>query len=181
MRYFLIIVLFVSNYTIAQTSDFINGADISFVPQIEDLGGLYTVEGTQTDPVEIFSQNGVGYIRLRLWHTPANGYCGLASTIQMASRVKQSGLKFLLDIHYSDTWADPAHQTKPAAWQSLSYTQLVDSVYSYTYSAVQALDNANVLPDLIQIGNEITVGFLWPEGRVGGSYNTCLLYTSRCV
>jgi arabinogalactan endo-1,4-beta-galactosidase len=164
--------LFVSNYLIAQTSDFIKGADISFVPQIEDLGGAYYVDGTQTDPVEIFSQNGVGYIRLRLWHTPANGYCGLASTIQMASRVKQLGLKFLLDIHYSDTWADPAHQTKPAAWQSLSYTQLVDSVYSYTYSVVQALDNANVLPDMIQIGNEITVGFLWPEGKVGGSYNT---------
>jgi arabinogalactan endo-1,4-beta-galactosidase len=90
----------------------------------------------------------------------------------MATRVKQSGLKFLLDIHYSDTWADPAHQTKPAAWQSLSYTQLVDSVYSYTYSVVKALDNANVLPDMIQIGNEIIVGFLWPEGRVGGNYNT---------
>ena len=172
MRYFLIIVLFVSNYLIAQTSDFIKGGDISFVPQIEYLGGAYYVEGTQTDPVEIFSQNGVGYIRLRLWHTPANGYCGLASTIEMASRVKQLGLKFLLDIHYSDTWADPAHQTKPAAWQSLSYTQLVDSIYSYTYFVVQALDNANVLPDMIQIGNEITVGFLWPEGRVGGNYNT---------
>jgi arabinogalactan endo-1,4-beta-galactosidase len=90
----------------------------------------------------------------------------------MAQRVKQNGSKILLDIHYSDTWADPAHQTKPAAWQSLSYTQLVDSFYSYTYSVVQALDNANVLPDMIQIGNEITVGFLWPEGRVGGSYNT---------
>jgi arabinogalactan endo-1,4-beta-galactosidase len=172
MRYFLIIILFVSNTAFAQTSDFINGVDISFVPQIEDLGGTYYVEGTQTDPVEIFSQNGVGYIRLRLWHTSANGYCGLASTIQMASRVKQLGLKFLLDIHYSDTWADPAHQTKPAAWQSLSYIQLVDSVYSYTSSVVQALDNANVLPDMIQIGNEITVGLLWPEGRVGGSYNT---------
>jgi arabinogalactan endo-1,4-beta-galactosidase len=172
MRYFLIIVLFVSNYLIAQTNDFINGVDISFIPQIEDLGGAYFVEGTQTDPVEIFSQNGVGYIRLRLWHTPINGYCGLASIIQMASRVKQSGLKFLLDIHYSDTWADPAHQTKPAAWQSLSYTQLLDSIYSYTYFVVQVLDNANVLPDMIQIGNEITVGFLWPEGRVGGNYNT---------
>ncbi|MFZ1517925.1 MAG: glycosyl hydrolase 53 family protein [Ignavibacteriaceae bacterium] len=172
MRYFIIILLFVTNYIFAQTSDFIKGADISFVPQIEDLGGAYTVEGTQTDPVEIFNQNGVDYIRLRLWHTPTDGYCGLTKTIQMATRIKQSGSKFLLDIHYSDTWADPAHQTKPAAWQSISYTQLVDSIYSYTYSVMQALNNANVLPDMIQIGNEITVGFLWPEGRVGGTYNT---------
>jgi len=174
MRYFLVIVLFVSNYIVAQTSDFIKGADISFVPQIEYLGGAFTIGGTQTDPVEVFSQNGVDYIRLRLWHTPTDGYCGLAKTIQMATRIKQSGSKFLLDIHYSDTWADPAHQTKPVAWQSLTYTQLVDSIYSYTYSVVQALNTANVLPDMIQIGNEITVGFLWPEGRVGGSYNTTI-------
>lgn len=172
MRYFLITILFVSSFMIAQTNDFIKGADISFVPQIEDLGGAYSVEGTQTDPVEIFSQNGVDYIRLRLWHTPSDGYCGLVKTIQMAQRVKQNGSKFLLNIHYSDTWADPAHQTKPEAWQSLTYTQLVDSVYAYTFNVVQAFNDANALPDMIQIGNEITVGFLWPEGRVGGTYNT---------
>ena len=100
MRYFLIIILLITHTAFAQTSDLIKGTDISFVPQIEDLGGAYYTGGTQTDPVEIFSQNGVGYIRLRLWHTPANGYCGLASTIQMASRVKQLGFKFFLDIHY---------------------------------------------------------------------------------
>jgi len=172
MKKIVLLIFFINTLLFSQSSEFIKGVDVSFIPQIEDLGGAYYTEGTQTDPVEIFSQNGVGYIRLRLWHTPANGYCGLASTIQMASRVKQLGLKFLLDIHYSDTWADPAHQTKPLAWQSLSYPQLVDSIYSYTYYVVQTLNAANVRPDMIQIGNEITVGFLWPEGRVGGSYNT---------
>lgn len=172
MKKILLLIFFINTLLFSQSSEFIKGVDVSFIPQIEDLGGAYFTKGLQTDPVEIFNQNGVAYIRLRLWHTPANGYCGLASTIQMASRVKQSGLKFLLDIHYSDTWADPAHQTKPLAWQSLSYTQLMDSVYSYTNYVVQTLNAANVLPDMIQIGNEITGGFLWPEGKVGGTYNT---------
>jgi len=172
MRYFVTILFFFSNLLNAQSNDFIKGADISFVPIIEDLGGEYTVGGTQTDPIEIFTQNGVDYFRLRLWHTPTDGYCGLQKTILMAARIKQNGSKFLLDIHYSDTWADPAHQTKPLAWQSLAFANLIDSIYAYTLNVVQTFSNANLLPDMIQIGNEITVGFLWPEGRVGGTYNT---------
>jgi len=172
MRNLFLTLFLLNNIIVAQNSDFFKGADISFVPIIEDLGGAYTVGGTQTDPIEIFSQNGVDYFRLRLWHTPTDGYCGLQKTIQMAARLKQNGSKFLLDIHYSDTWADPAHQTKPLAWQSLAFTNLVDSVYAYTLNVVQTFNDANLLPDMIQIGNEITVGFLWPEGRVGGTYNT---------
>ncbi len=172
MKKIFLLILFINALVVAQTSDFIKGVDISFIPQIEDLGGAYYVDGTQTDPVEIFSQNGVDYIRLRLWHSPANGYCGLASTLEMASRIKQSGLKFLLNFHYSDTWADPSHQNKPAAWASLTYEELVDSIYAYTFNVIQAFDAANALPDMVQIGNEIIIGFLWPEGRVGDSYNT---------
>ena len=172
MKKIFLLILFINALVVAQTSDFIKGVDISFIPQIEDLGGAYYVDETQTDPVEIFSQNGVDYIRLRLWHSPANGFCGLASTLEMAGRIKQSGLKFLLNFHYSDTWADPSHQNKPAAWASLTYEELVDSIYAYTFNVIHAFDAANVLPDMVQIGNEIIIGFLWPEGRVGDSYNT---------
>lgn len=172
MKKILLLILCLNIYLSAQQLEFIKGFDVSFIPQIENLGGHYYVNGVQTDPFEIFSQNEINYIRLRLWHTPANGYCGLESTLELASRIKQSGAKFLLNIHYSDTWADPAHQTKPAAWQSLTYQQLVDSVYAYTFNVIQAFDAINALPDMVQIGNEIISGMLWPEGRVGGSFNT---------
>ncbi|OGU74236.1 MAG: hypothetical protein A2V93_08040 [Ignavibacteria bacterium RBG_16_34_14] len=172
MKQFFFLIFFLDSLLFAQSSEFIKGADVSFIPQIEDLGGVYNINGVQTDPLEIFSLNEINYIRLRLWHSPANGYCGLASTLQMASRIKQNGLKFFLDFHYSDSWADPGQQNKPVAWQSLSYQELVDSIYSYTLNVIQAFDEINALPDMVQIGNEIISGFLWPEGRVGGSYNT---------
>lgn len=172
MKKILLLILCLNVFLSAQQSEFIKGFDVSFIPQIEDLDGHYYVNGVETDPFEIFNDNEINYIRLRLWHTPETGYCGLESTLELASRIKQSGAKFLLDIHYSDTWADPAHQEKPAAWQSLSYQQLVDSIYVYTFNVIQAFDAINALPDMVQIGNEIISGMLWPEGRVGGSYNT---------
>lgn len=155
----------------AQTDvdSFIRGVDISFTPQIEDLGGKYKLNGVEKDVLDIFKENGANYVRLRLWHTPKDGYCGLAKTIAYAQRVKAKGLKFLLDIHYSDTWADPGHQTKPIAWAGISYGALKDSVYSYTKYVIEALKNQNAPPDMVQIGNEITSGMLWPDGRVGGS------------
>lgn len=172
MKKIFLLIFLVNYFLSAQQDEFIKGFDVSFISQIEDLGGHYYVNGIETDPFEIFSDNEINYIRLRLWHTPANGYCGLASTLETALRIKQSGAKFLLNFHYSDTWADPEHQTKPAAWQSLTYQQLVDSVYAYTFNVIQAFHALDALPDMVQIGNEIIVGMLWPEGRVGGSYNT---------
>jgi arabinogalactan endo-1,4-beta-galactosidase len=172
MKQIFLLIVFINASLVAQTSEFIKGVDISFIPQIEDLGGIYYVNGVETDPVEIFSQYEINYIRLRLWHSPANGYIGLESTLDMASRIKQEGLKFLLDFHYSDSWADPGQQTKPEAWATLTYQELVDSVYAYTFGVLTAFNAVNALPDMVQIGNEIISGFLWPEGRVGGSYDT---------
>ena len=93
MKQIFLIIFFINALLIAQSSEFIKGVDISFVPQIEDLGGTYFINGQTTDPLEIFSQNEINYIRLRLWHTPANGYCGLESTLEMASRIKQDRFK----------------------------------------------------------------------------------------
>jgi len=146
--------------------------DISFTPQIEDLGGKYTLNGVQKDVLDIFKENGANYVRLRLWHTPANGYCGLASTLAYAARVKAKGFKLLLDFHYSDWWADPGKQNKPAAWATLSFADLKDSVYTYTRNVIEALKNQNALPDMVQIGNEITGGMLWPDGRIPTSNPT---------
>ncbi len=177
MKKIFLLILFISSSIPGQTTEFIKGVDISYIPQIEDLSGAYYLNGTQTDPLEIFTQNEINYIRLRLWHSPNNGYIGLESTLEMAGRIKQNGSKFLLNFHYSDTWADPGNQDKPAAWESLSYQELVDSIYAYTFNVIQAFDAIDALPDMIQIGNEIISGFLWPEGRVGGSFDNPTQWT----
>jgi arabinogalactan endo-1,4-beta-galactosidase len=156
-----------------QTEDpFIKGVDISTLPQIEDLGGIYMEGGIQKDLLDILKDNGINYIRLKLWHTPVQNYNNLAKILEMAQRIKEKGLKFLLDFHFSDTWADPGSQTKPAAWQGLSFNSLTDSVYNYTQRVISALDNQNTLPDMVQIGNETNSGMLWNDGRVGGGFDT---------
>jgi len=177
MKKFIILIILINNSIFGQTSEFIKGVDISYIPQIEDLGGAYYLNGIQTDPFEIFSQNEINYIRLRLWHTPENGYYGLERTLEMAARIKQSGSKFLLNFHYSDTWADPGNQEKPAEWDTLSYQELLDSIYAYTFNVIQAFDAIGALPDMVQLGNEIISGFLWPDGRIGGSFDNPIQWT----
>jgi arabinogalactan endo-1,4-beta-galactosidase len=146
--------------------------DLSFVQQIEDVGGKYKENSVEKDALDIFKEHGANYVRLRIWHTPANGYCGLEKTLAYAQRVKAKGFKLLIDFHYSDSWADPGKQTKPAAWASLTFTDLKDSVYAYTKYVIEALKNQNALPDMVQIGNEIIAGMLWPDGRVPTSNPT---------
>lgn len=148
------------------------GADISFLPKIEDHGGVYTDGGLPGDLFDILADHGVNLIRLRLWHTPAEGYCDLDDILAMAQRAQAAGMDLLLDFHYSDTWADPAHQTKPAAWAALPFAALVDSVRARTRDVLAALIAQGTPPVMVQLGNEITPGMLWDDGRVGGSFNT---------
>lgn len=171
-KYTIICLLLLSVPLYAQSGGgFIRGIDISFTPQIESLGGKYLENGVQKDALDIFKENGANYVRLRLWHTPSGGWCGLGQTIQYAVRLKAKGFKFLLDIHYSDSWADPGKQNKPAAWAGLTFSALNDSVYAYTKNVISALKGQNALPDMVQIGNEITGGMLWPDGKLYGVAN----------
>ncbi len=160
------------------TDNFISGVDISTTPQIKNAGGVWKQNNVPGDVLDIFKSNGANYVRLRLWHTPTDGYCGLDSTLAFAKNVKTKGLKFLLDIHYSDWWADPGQQTKPAAWKNLSFTLLTDSVRQYTKRVIKALKDQNTLPDMVQVGNEITPGMLWPDGKISiggwGNFTTLL-------
>lgn len=151
---------------------FIRGVDLSFTPQIESLGGKYKLNGIEKDALDIFKENGVNFVRLRLWNNPKDGYCGLSKTLPYLKRIKAKGLKLLLDFHYSDWWADPGKQNKPTAWANLTFDQLKDSVYSFTYNVISAMKEQGTLPDMVQVGNEITGGMLWPDGRVSGTYNT---------
>jgi beta-galactosidase len=148
------------------------GADISFLPELENRGVKFSDKGVQKDAIQILKAHGFNYIRLRIFHDPARdsgyspgkGFCDLQHTLQMAARIKAAGMKFLLDFHYSDYWADPGKQYKPEAWKGKAFPVLVDSVYGYTRQVMQALRSQGTLPDMVQVGNEINHGMIWPEG-----------------
>jgi len=166
IKYFCIsLFLTLTNLIFPQVDSFISGVDLSFTPQIEALGGRFTVNGINKESLDIFRENGANYIRLRIWHTPADGYCSLESTIAFAKRAKAKGYKFLLDFHYSDWWADPAKQNKPAAWANFPFENLKDSIYAYSKFVITTLKYNGVMPDMVQPGNEITNGMLWPDGK----------------
>jgi len=152
--------------------NFYRGIDVSFLQRVEDAGGTFKKNGVQRDALEIFAESGVNAVRLRIWNNPTEGYSDLQKTLEFALRVKAAGLKLLLDFHYSDTWADPGNQTKPAAWVNLDYATLLDSVYAYSNRVTAALVAQQTPPDLVQIGNEIICGMLWNEGRVCDAFNT---------
>jgi arabinogalactan endo-1,4-beta-galactosidase len=148
----------------------IRGVDISSLPQVEDKGGVfYDADGQAQDIFQILADHGVNYVRLKLWHTPKNGYNDLEKVKEMATRIDRAGMGFLLDIHYSDTWADPKKQYKPLAWWDFDYEQLEAAVYDYTKEAIVALREQGTEPDIVQIGNEIPNGMLWEEGKLDGS------------
>jgi arabinogalactan endo-1,4-beta-galactosidase len=147
--------------------EFIRGVDASYVTRVEEKGGsFFHRDGSSGEVFEILSENGVNYVRFRIWNEPPEGYCSEADVLELARRAHQAGLKILLDFHYSDEWADPGTQTKPAAWESLSYSELVQAVHDYTLEVVQDLMAQGTPPDMVQIGNEIPAGMLWDDGRV---------------
>lgn len=149
------------------------GADVSLLEELEQHGASYQLEGVPGDLFEILSRCGVDLIRLRLWNDPysedGQSYGGggndLAATIRLAKRLRHYGLAFLLDFHYSDFWADPAKQVKPKAWRELHGQQLEEAVYRYTKDTLLLLKQEGVLPQMVQVGNEITKGLLWPDGH----------------
>lgn len=148
------------------------GADLSSLARVEAAGATWTREGLPVDPFSALSDEGWTLLRLRLWHSPAEPWQGLDSTLALARRGQAAGLDLLLDLHFSDTWADPAHQIAPAAWNGLPLAVLQDSVRSYTRRVLERFAAADLVPRWVQLGNEIDAGLLWPAGRVDGAWNT---------
>ncbi len=151
---------------------FYRGADVSFLDEIESHGRTYAVQSVPQDCLALLRDAGFNLIRLRIWNDPPHGFCNLERTVPMARRIKAAGLQFLLNFHYSDFWADPGKQYKPARWRELPFPQLCQAVYDYTREVVATLAAAGAPPDLVQVGNEITPGLLWDDGRVGGPFDT---------
>ena len=155
-------------------NQFVMGADLSFTNQLEDNGIIYKDSSSAKDPFTIFKQHGCNLIRVRLWNNPqweipyTNGhlYSDLIDVEKTIQRAKAAGMAVNLDLHYSDSWADPQHQTIPSAWANKSLAVLKDSVYNYTLSVLQYLQSKNLVPEMIQIGNEINIGMLWDTGKV---------------
>lgn len=178
----LVVGLFVSLVSVAlgtkqvEAKELIRGADISILADMEKSGAGYYENGVKKDALQILKNNGVNYVRLRLWQDPyddqGNSYGAgtndLNTTIALAKRAKNLGLKVLLDFHYSDFWVDPGKQNLPKAWENYSFEQLDAALYGYTKSVLTEMKNNGVYPDMVQIGNELNSGMLWPHGKSWG-------------
>jgi arabinogalactan endo-1,4-beta-galactosidase len=147
-------------------SQLVLGHDISTLQQLEDVGRTFSDRGEVQPAEQILAHHGATYIRERLWLNPPMPYNDLSHVLKMAKRIKRAGLKLLLDLHYSDFWADPGHQTTPQAWQGQDLATLANTVYNYTHDVVAQLARQGTPPDIVQTGNEVTDGMLWPLGQL---------------
>jgi len=147
------------------------GADVSFLPQAETDGTVFRDKGTPGPGLQILHSHGYGWVRLRLFNAPATLPNDLTYTLAEARQAKALGFGLLLDFHYSDDWADPGHQITPLAWQKLNHRQLTEAVFAFTRDTIAKFREAGVLPDMVQIGNEVTAGILWPDGKLPGNWS----------
>ncbi|MGI4833101.1 MAG: glycoside hydrolase family 53 protein [Janthinobacterium lividum] len=148
---------------------FAKGADVGWLQQMEATGYVFRNEqGQPQDCFSLLKAQGINSIRLRVFVNPsddkASGHCSPAEVVTMAKRATDLGFRVMIDFHYSDTWADPGKQAKPAAWASHPFPQLLTDVYDHTFDTMTALKASGVTPEWVQVGNEIPGGMLWPEG-----------------
>ncbi|MEO8414181.1 MAG: glycosyl hydrolase 53 family protein [Ginsengibacter sp.] len=147
-------------------SFFAKGADISWITQMESQGiKFYDKNGAQADLFQVLKNEGMNSIRLRVWVNPADNYNNTADVVAKAIRAKNAGMKIMVDFHYSDTWADPGHQTVPAEWSGQDIVALQTSVYNHTLTVLNTLRSNSIVPEWVQVGNETNDGMLWPEGN----------------
>jgi arabinogalactan endo-1,4-beta-galactosidase len=153
--------------------EFSLGSDQSFQLQELQAGARFTdLNGRVATPMQILGAHGQNYVRLRLWTAPPPGFSDLQNDLTTAKAVHAAGMKLLLDLHYSDFWADPQHQITPAAWQGQDLPTLAATVRSYTKQVIAAFAAQGTPVDMVAVGNEIRNGMLWPLGRVDETANT---------
>lgn len=163
----------------AQSATFANGADVGWVSQQESSGySFYNSSGVKTDPFVLLKNLQVNAIRLRVWVNPSGGWNDGADVLYKAKRAAAQGQRILIDFHYSDSWADPGQQTKPAAWANHTLAQLNNDVYSHTQGILNYLKTNGITVEWVQVGNEINSGMLWPEGKTTSFANLAGLINS---
>jgi arabinogalactan endo-1,4-beta-galactosidase len=145
----------------------VRGTDTSSLYRSElDGGTYYTSSGTEENAIQQLASAGMNYVRLRVWVNPGDGFDDEAQMLAGAGQAASYGEKIYLDIQYSDTWTDPGAQAIPAAWASDTLAELESQVYTYSYELVEALVEQGTRPAMVQVGNEINVGMLWPYGEL---------------
>lgn len=146
------------------------GADVGWLSEMEYYNTkFYFNDGTQGDCLDILKSKGINSIRFRVWVNPVNGWCNKNDVVTMATRANNKGLRVMIDFHYSDSWADPGKQYKPAAWTNLNFTDLTSAVSAHTTDVLNALKANGVTPEWVQVGNETNDGMLWEDGRASKS------------
>ena len=171
ITYLLISFLFINcskeSSTLPVEDNFVRAADMSYLPLIESENTLYyNANSVVEDPLVTLKKAGCTTIRIRLWKNPIDSHCGYNEVLNFSQRIKQAGLKVWLCIHYSDTWADPGTQTTPQEWENLNYSELKTAFLNYTSMVVN-----EIKPDIVQIGNEVNNGFMWPKGNLYSNEN----------
>lgn len=167
------------------------GMDVSTIKEVESLGGKFYDHGEEKDVFEILKSYGTNAVRLRLWNDPYSeegvpygaGTNDLPTTIEIAKRAKAHGMEVLLDFQYSDFWADPGKQRVPKAWRGMDADELTEAVYAFTRDSLLAMKDAGVLPELVQVGNELSNGTLWPLGKLPeyGNYDNLARFISAGI
>lgn len=153
---------------------YLKGADISTIKEVEELGGRFYDQGIEKDVFVILKDYGFNAVRLRLWNDPYSedgrpygaGTNDLPTTIELSRRARSHDMEVLLDFQYSDFWADPGKQRVPKAWRGMDSKQLEEVIFAYTRDVLLAMKEAGALPTMIQVGNELTNGMLWPLGKL---------------
>ena len=171
------------------------GIDVSTYLEELEHGAVYLDGHTPMDPLDAFRANGVDWMRIRVWNNPKSeagepylaGNNDIGEYIRLAALAKSKGYHLLMDFHYSDFWADPGKQMIPKAWRSCGIDEMTDAVYAFTKDCLEKARDAGVAPEMIQVGNEITNGMLWPVGRLeqpdgtrGNYENFCRLVGAGC-
>ncbi len=155
-------------------NDWMRGMDVSTLLEVERCGGRFYDHGISGDAMDILKSYGMNMVRLRLWNDPYSetgkpygaGICDLDTVLTLAKRAKRAGVGWLLDLHYSDFWADPGKQTIPKSWRGMDVKGLEQAVYDYTAQVMKTCREQDILPQMVSVGNELSNGLLWPYGRV---------------
>lgn len=173
---------------------YVKGMDLSTLLELDRLGAKYYDEGKERDILDIMKDYDVDTIRLRIWNDPwgkdhesyGAGENDVPTTLEIAKRVSEKGFGVLMNFHYSDFWADPGKQIKPKAWEGMTVAELTQAVYDFTFDTMELFKKEGVNITMVQVGNELSNGLLWPEGKIDvdagiGEYDNIAKFVSAGI
>lgn len=163
----ILVVLCILTFQTNAQNRFALGADVGWLTEMEAVRRrFFNAQGVEKELMQLLKEDiGMNAIRLRVWVNPANGWNGINDVLVKSKRAHALGMDLMINFHYSDSWADPGKQNKPAAWVNMNFEQLRQAVYNHTYEVLDTLRNHGIIPKWVQVGNETGNGMLWPDGQ----------------